>query len=74
METALPSYEHHGKGEDPELMILAIVGAEAIIGNTVAVIPATLLPGAMIGLPIVCTNALPGYLLLAHPFRIPLPC
>ena len=74
MKTALPSHEHHGKSEDPELMIPAIVGAESIIGNTVAVIPATLLPGAMIGLPIVRTIALPGYLLLTNLFRIPLPC
>ncbi len=45
-------------------MILAIVGTEADIRYAVAVVTATLLPGAVLRLPVARTIALEGSLLL----------
>jgi putative NIF3 family GTP cyclohydrolase 1 type 2 len=56
----------HGKTEDAESVILAVVAAETVIRNAVAVVAATLLPGAMFRLPAVCTIALPSNLLLVY--------
>ena len=64
MEAALPSHKRHGETVDPELMIRAVVSSEPVIRNTVAFVSAALLPGAMIGLPVVRTVALPSYLWL----------
>jgi hypothetical protein len=56
----------HGKTEDAESVILAVVAAETVIRNAVAVVAATLLPGAMFRLPAVRAITLPGDLLLVH--------
>ena len=55
-------------------MILAIVGTETGIWNAIAVVAATLLPGAVLRLPVMCTITLPSDLLLAYLSRAPLLC
>src|SRR6266404_3213108 len=50
---------------DAEPVILAIVATETVIGNSVAVVAAPLLPGAVFRLPAMRTRTLPCNLLLA---------
>ena len=55
-------------------MILAIVATETVIRNAIAVVAATLLPGAVLRLPAMRTITLPSDLLLAYLGRAPLLC
>jgi hypothetical protein len=68
----MPANIHHGETVDAKSVILSIVATETVIRNTVTVIPAALLPGAVLGLPAMGTIPLPSDLLLAHMFRAPL--
>src|SRR5579859_3446 len=68
----MPAKIPHGKTVDTEPVILAIVAAETVIRNTVAVVTAALLPGPVLRLPAMCTISLPSDLLLAHTLRAPL--
>ena len=56
---------HHGETVDAEPVLLAVVATETVIRNAVAVVPPALLPGAVLGLPAMCTIALPRDLLSA---------
>ena len=49
----------HGKTVDPEPVVGTEVAAEMILGNTVAVVAAALLPGAVLGPPAACAMLLP---------------
>ena len=55
-------------------MILAIVATETVIWDTVSVVTATLLPGAVLRLPVVRAFAPPGNLLLVRLSWTPLLC
>jgi hypothetical protein len=74
LEAALRANIHHGETVDAEPVILAIRATETVIRNTVAVIPASLLPGAVLGLPAMCAITLPSDLLLAYLSRVSLLC
>ncbi len=65
---------HNRETVDAELVRLAIVAAEPVIWNAVAVVAATLLPGAVLGLPTMGTIPLPSDPLLAFLVRAPLFC
>jgi len=60
----LPANIHHGETVDAKLVRLAIVTAEPVIWNAIAVVTATLLPGAVLRLPTLGTITLPSDLLL----------
>src|ERR1700675_2044717 len=51
LKTWIPAYNQKGKAAEGEAMSRSEVSAEAIVGNAVAAIPASLLPGAVIRLP-----------------------
>jgi hypothetical protein len=70
----MPANKHHGKTVHAEPVILAIVGTETGIWNAIAVVTATLLPGAVLRLPVMCTITLPSDVLLAYLSRAPLSC
>jgi hypothetical protein len=55
--------EHHGETVHAEPMILAIVATETVVRDSVAVVTATLLPAAVLGLPATCAITLPGNML-----------
>jgi len=55
-------------------VILAIVATETVIRDAIAVVTATLLPGAVLRLPAVRTITLPSDLLLTYLSRTPLLC
>ena len=71
---ALPSNVHNREAVDAKLVRLAIVTAEPVIRNAIAVVTAALLPGAVLRLPATCTITLPSDLLLARLSRAPLLC
>jgi len=71
---ALPANVHNRETVDAKLVRLAIVTAEPVIWNAVAVVAAALLPGAVLRLPAMCTITLPSDLLLARLNRAPLLC
>jgi hypothetical protein len=62
----MPAYIDHGESVDAKTVILSIVTTETVIRNPVAVVTAALLPGAMLGLPAMCTITLPSDLLHAY--------
>jgi hypothetical protein len=72
LEAAISAYIHYREAVDDEPVILPVIGAETVIGNAVAAIPAALLPGAVIGLPVSSTIFLPGGLLFVYVFGAPL--
>jgi len=71
---ALPANVHNREAVDAKLVRLAIVTAEPVIRNAIAVVTAALLPGAVLRLPATCTITLPSDLLLARLSRAPLLC
>ena len=70
----MPANISHRETVNAEPVILAIVSAETVIRDAVAVVTAALLPGAMLGLPTMGTITLPSDLLLAHLSRAALLC
>jgi hypothetical protein len=72
LEAAISAYIHYRETVDAEPVILPVIGTETVIRNAVAAIPAALLPGAVIGLPVTCTIVLPGDLLFVYIFGAPL--
>jgi hypothetical protein len=60
----LSANKSHREIVNAEPVTLAIVGAEAGIRYTVSTVTASLLPRAVIGLPVFCAASLPGGLLL----------
>jgi len=70
----LPSNVHNREAVDAKLVRLAIVTAEPVIRNAIAVVTAALLPGAVLRLPATCAITLPSDLLLARLRRAPLLC
>jgi hypothetical protein len=60
----LPANVHNRETVDAKLVRLAIVTAEPVIWNAVAVVAATLLPSAVLRLPTLGTITLPSDLLL----------
>lgn len=65
LETRVPIINHEGKAEDPEQIPLPKVDVVPGVRHAVAVVPAPLLPGAVVGLPVPCAMILPGRLLRA---------
>jgi len=51
LETRIPAHEKHRKGAHAEEVLSPEVEPEAVIGNSVAVIAAALLPGAVLRIP-----------------------
>jgi hypothetical protein len=72
LEAAISAYIHYREAVDAEPVILPVIGTETVIRNAVAAIPAALLPGAVIGLPVARTIFLPGGLLFVYVFGAPL--
>ena len=70
----MPANVHNREAVDAKLVRLAIVTAEPVIRNAIAVVTAALLPGAVLRLPATCTITLPSDLLLARLSRAPLLC
>jgi hypothetical protein len=68
----MPTHIHHRETVDTEPMILAVVTAETVIRDAVAVVTAALLPVAVLGLPAMCTIALPSDLLDVYLLGAPL--
>src|ERR1700686_1077729 len=62
----MPANIHHRDPVDPERVILALVAAETVIRNAIAVVTAALLPGAVLRLPAMRTITLPSDLLSAY--------
>jgi hypothetical protein len=62
----MPANVNHRETVDAELVRLAIVAAEPVIRNAVAVVAAALLPGAVLRLPTMGTITLPSDLLLMY--------
>jgi len=60
----MPANVPYRKAVDTEPVILAIVATEAVLGNTIAMVAAALLPVTMLRLPAMRTITLPSYLLL----------
>ena len=52
LEAGISAYNQEGEAVDAEPMALAKVSTEALVRNAVAVVPAALLPAAMIGIPV----------------------
>jgi hypothetical protein len=74
LKAAISANIHHWETVDAEPVILTIVGTVTVIRNAIAVVSAALLPGAVLGLPVTRTVALPGGLLHACLFRAVLLC
>ena len=72
LEAAISAYIHYREAVDDEPVILPVIGTKTVIRNAVAAIPAALLPGAVIGLPVTCAISLPGGLLFVCVFGAPL--
>lgn len=53
---------------DAESMVRPKVSTETVLGNAVAVVAAALLPGAVVGVPVLRAMLLPGAVLHALPF------
>jgi len=70
----VPANVHHGETVDAEPVLLAVVAAETVFRNAVAVVAAALLPGAVLRLPDVGTITLPSDLLLPRLSRAPFLC
>jgi len=51
LEARISAHNHEGQTVDAESMVLTKVSAETIARNAIAVVTATLLPGAVIGAP-----------------------
>src|SRR6266403_1841887 len=71
MKAAMSADVPYWEAVDAEPMILAIVATETVLRNTIATVTAALLPGAVLGLPAMCTRTLPGNLLLVDLGRAP---
>src|SRR6267378_155117 len=71
MKAAMSADVPYWEAVDAEPMILAIVATETVFRNTIATVTAALLPGAVLGLPAMCTRTLPGNLLLVDLGRAP---
>jgi hypothetical protein len=69
LEAGISPYDQEGKSVDAEIVVPPEVPAEAVVGNTVAVIAAALLPVAVIGIPALGAMLLPGGLLNVLLFR-----
>ena len=70
----MSAHVHHGETVNAETVILAIVAAEAVVRNSIAVVSAPLLPVAMFRLPAMSAIPLPRDLLHVHLFGAPLLC
>src|ERR1700687_325997 len=66
LEALTAANELSGETVDAEPMILTIVTTEAVIWDTIAVVTATLLPGAVLRLPATRAIVLPSNLLLVR--------
>jgi hypothetical protein len=62
----VPANNQNGETEDAEPVVPAIVAAETVIRNAIAVVSPALLPGAVLGLPAMGTITLPGDVLFAY--------
>ena len=62
LETRSPLDHHHRNIVDAEPVSTAKMGAEAVFRDTVSVVAATLVPGMMLTLPVVCALPLPDVL------------
>ncbi len=65
LEPRISTHHHEGEAEDAKTVIPPIVAAEIIVRNAVAVIPAALLPSAVLRLKAASTMLLPSTLLFA---------
>ena len=65
LETRVPTHNHEGQAVDVESMVLTKISTVAIVRNAVALISATLLPIAMVGIPVLRAVLLPRALLNA---------
>ncbi len=59
----------HGQSVNAESVVPTVIASKAVVRNTVAVVTAALLPGAVLRLPAMGAIALPSDLLLAHVHR-----
>jgi hypothetical protein len=62
----MPADNQNGETEDAEPVVPAIVAAETVIRNAIAVVTPALLPGAVLRLPAMGTITLPGDALFAY--------
>ncbi len=53
LKARIAALKHEGKAEDAERVTPAVVAAKIIVGNSVAIVAAALLPGAVIVIPVV---------------------
>ena len=60
LETGIPANNYHGEAVDAEPVIPTKVATVTVVRNAVADIAAALLPGAVLGLPVVCAMLLPN--------------
>src|SRR5579864_7896019 len=63
LETRVPTHNHEGQAVDLESIVLTKISTIAIVRNAVALISATLLPIAMVGIPVLRAMLLPRALL-----------
>ena len=63
LEARVPTHNHEGQTVDAESVIRTKVSTETVVRDAVAVISATLLPSAMVGIPVLGTMLLPRGLL-----------
>ena len=69
LEAGVSAFCHEREAANPEPMISPEVSPEPLVGNAISVISATLLPGAVIRLPVACAVLLPDSLLCASLLR-----
>jgi hypothetical protein len=70
LEAWISAIEFHGIPMDAEPVIPAKMGTISVVGNTVAIVAATLLPVAVLGLPVVRAMLLPHLALLPPLHRL----
>jgi hypothetical protein len=63
LEARVPSHNHEGQTVDTESVVRTKVATETVVRDAVAVISATLLPSAMVGIPVLGAMPLPRALL-----------
>ncbi len=60
LETGVPAHDHHRIAVNAEPVTWAKVTPITVLGNAIAVVPATLLPVTVLRLPVACSMLLPG--------------
>lgn len=65
LEARIPAHHHEGLAVDAERVTAATVVAVVVVRNAVAIVTASLLPIAVLGLPVMGAMLLPGVALFA---------